>query len=72
MFKRRTLGLCGEKSIKTLDEIVNALVISDIVSPRENGKKFLPALINEGFLYSDSLDFEEKSYLAIYKVGNLD
>lgn len=63
-FKRKVLGLCGDETIKSLEEMAQALYDINAVSSIVEGKKIARQLAGTEPAYGDS-------YLEIVKVQNL-
>ncbi|MEK6872780.1 MAG: hypothetical protein AABW90_02085 [Nanoarchaeota archaeon] len=52
IFKRKALGLCGNQSIKTLDEMAQLLCDTRIASSVKEGRELTPSLIDITLKYS--------------------
>ncbi len=52
VIKRKLLGICGWESIKTLEEIAQALHSTRIASSLEEGRAIVPLLVREKIRYS--------------------
>jgi len=50
LLKRRILGFCGRKTVKTLDDLTEALVDLHIIEPKE-GERFIQGLYGKRFSY---------------------
>jgi hypothetical protein len=50
-FKRRVLGFCGNKSVKSLDELARILVELRVVDSPEEGRQFMKDLYGERLRY---------------------
>ena len=61
ILKRRILGLCGLKSIKTLDEMARILYDTGIASSVKEGREITPLLMGERVSYAcgKEIVFEE-------------
>ena len=44
-FKRKAVGLCGGKAIKTLDEMAQLLYSTGVVSSLDKGREITPSLV---------------------------
>ena len=58
-FKRRTLGLCGYSTVKSLDEVAGLLVETGIASSLSEGRELVPKIVEANRI----------SALAIYTGG---
>lgn len=67
IFKRKVLGLCGHKTVKSLDELANILMDIRVVNSLDEGKEMIPQLYGKCLTYSTShsshsLYFDEIEY----------
>lgn len=63
-FKRKVLGLCGNESTKSLDELTKILTEMNVLSSAEEGKEFIRGL------YGTELPYEYSNSLGFTKVKN--
>ncbi len=50
-FKRKALGLCGNSTVKTLDEMAALLYKTNIVDSIDEGKNLVPSLVGRKVMY---------------------
>jgi len=60
VFKRRALGLCGEKSVKSLDEIAMILSEIGVTSSLEEGRLLVPSLVNLNIKYWEIISYPNR------------
>jgi len=70
-FKRKALGLCGFRSIKSLDEVAELLTETGIVSSVEEGKQTVPKIVKANNLHSHAIERRSLcTYLGFEEVKN--
>jgi len=62
-FKRRVLGFCGSKTIKTVDEVADVLYDIGIVQTIKDGRALIPNICNKLLAYGEKA-------LYLERVGN--
>lgn len=67
IFKRKVLGLCGSKTVKSIDELADALMGINVVRSLEEGREMIPKLYGKCLTYSTKhsthrLYFDEIEY----------
>jgi len=60
-FKRAALGLCGDSTVKTLDQMAQLLYKTGVVSSIKEGEEIVPNLVGKSFYYCDyrSIEFSQ-------------
>ena len=71
-FKRKAMGICGSKTIKTLDEIIKILVETNIASNNQEAKELVPQLIKATEVNPIGLEASifDSRYMIFTKVKN--
>ena len=69
-FKRRALGLCGAITRKSLDEVAQLLVDTNIASTMEEAKQTVPKIAEANQLHLHAVNRGGLRYLSILEVIN--
>ena len=69
-FKRKALGLCGRTTLKSLDEVAQLLVDTNIAQSIEEARQYVPKIVQANELHSHAINRGGLGYMAFDEIKN--